>query len=179
MTPTADRSRAVAVAALAAFGASLAVALILLVLFEPDVQTMSAEELYARRDDARAFLVGDFVFILLYGVLSPIVLWRFWRASGSRWAAAGAVLLACAAVVDVAEGVLLMSATDGVSQGAVDAAHGLEIPKVGLFVAGLIPAVVANVQAARFLRAGHQTSPARGSQVSSPSTSTDAETGRT
>lgn len=177
MKSTADRSRAVAV--LAAFGASLIVALILLVFFEPDVQTVSAEELYARRDDARAFLAGDFVFILLYGVVSPIVLWRFWRATGSRWAAAAAVLLACAAVVDVTEGVLLMSATDAVSEGAVDAAHGLEIPRVGLFVAGLVAAIVANVGAARLLRARRRTPSPCGSQVSPASTSSSADSGTT
>ena len=47
MTGPAARSRAVPV--LAAFLASLAVSIILQIFFEPEVQTVSAEELAARR----------------------------------------------------------------------------------------------------------------------------------
>ena len=173
------RRRAPAV--LAAFVASLLVALVLAVAFDPGVQTVGARELVDRQDDARAFLAGDFLFVLLYAVVSPIVLWRFGRAAASRWAAAAAVLLALAGLVDLTENVLLLSATDTVSADAVDAAHGLEVPKVGLFVAGLIPAIVANWQAARSLRRGasHHRSPSRQSQTSSPDKSSGTPTGST
>jgi hypothetical protein len=152
---TADaRSRARAV--LAAFAATLAVGLLLLVAFEPVVQTVSADELVERSDDARAFLIGDYVFVLLYAVLSPLAIWRFGSAlaSGSPpgWIKLTALLLVAAGLVDATENTLLFSATGSVSEGAVDAAHALEIPKVALFTAGAILAILANIRAARTLR---------------------------
>jgi hypothetical protein len=152
--PPAARSRAPAVLGL--FAATLTVGLLLLIAFEPEVQTVGAEELAERKDDARAFLVGDYVFVLLYAVLSPLAIWRFGRALGSGsppgWIKLTALLLVAAGLVDLTENTLLFSATGSVSEGAVDAAHALEIPKLALFTAGAILAVIANVRAARALR---------------------------
>ena len=141
-------SRAVPV--LVAFAATLIWGIVLLVAFEPDIQTISASELVEERDDARAFLVADYFFILLYAVVSPIVIWRFGRPS--RWIALTALLLVAAGVVDATENTLLLSATDSVSEDTVDAAHSLEAPKVILFVAGALGALAANVRAASTLR---------------------------
>jgi hypothetical protein len=148
------RSRARVVLAL--FAATLAVGIVLLVAFEPEVQTVSAEELVERRDDARAFLIADYVFVLLYAVLSPLAIWRFGSAlaSGSPpgWIKLTALLLVAAGAVDATENTLLLSATGSLSEDAVDAAHALEVPKITLFTAGAILAIVANVRAARTLR---------------------------
>jgi hypothetical protein len=56
--------------------------------------------------------------------------------------------------VDATENALLLSATGSPSEGAVDAAHALEVPKVSLFLAGAALAVVVNLRAAKALRAG-------------------------
>ena len=147
------RPRALAV--LAAFAASLALGIVLLIAFDPSVQTVSAEELVERRDDARAFLAADYFFVLLYAVVSPVAIWRFGGAlpgGRPRWIAAAALLLVAAGLVDAIENTLLLSATDSVSEGAVDTAHALEIPKIGLFVAGLMLAIAANVRAVQTLR---------------------------
>ena len=145
-----------AIPVLAAFVATLILGIVLLVAFEPDVQTAAASDLVARRDDARAFLIADYFFILLYAVLSPIVIWRFGRVVGGgsppTWISLGALLLIAAGLVDATENTLLLSATDSVSEDTVDAAHALEIPKVTLFVAGALLAVAVNFRAAKTLR---------------------------
>jgi protein-S-isoprenylcysteine O-methyltransferase Ste14 len=147
------RPRAIIV--LAAFVATLALGLVLLAFFEPEVQDIGAAELVDRKDEAREFLVADYFFILVYGVLSPIAIWRFGGAlaggSPPGWMKLTAVLLVAAGLVDATENTLLLSATDSVSEDTVDAAHALVVPKVGLFVAGALLAIVANFRAARTL----------------------------
>jgi hypothetical protein len=135
-----EETRARAVVAL--FVATLALGIVLLVAFEPDVQTIDADELASRSDDARAFFIGDYFFIALYAVLSPIAIWRFGGALGSgrppTWIMLAAWLLAGAGVFDAAENALLLSATGSSSPGTVDAAHAVAIPKTVLFVAGAL-----------------------------------------
>jgi hypothetical protein len=144
-------SRALAV--LGMFVVTLGIGVILLVAFEPEVQTIEAAELVARSDDARAFLIADYVFVISYAILSPLAIWRFGSAIAAGtppgWMKLTALLLLAAGLVDATENTLLLSATGSVSEGAVDAAHGLEIPKVTLFVAGTALAIAANVRAAR------------------------------
>ena len=148
------------VAVLAMFVATLALGIVLLVAFDPDVQTIDAEELVARKDDARAFLIADYVFVTFYAILSPLAIWRFGRSLGGGtppgWIKLTALLLMAAGVVDATENTLLLSATDSVSEDAVDAAHGLEIPKVALFVAGAALAVAVNIRAVKVLSGQRQ-----------------------
>ena len=155
------RSRALAV--LGAFALTLAYGLLLAAAFEADVQEAGAAELVSRSDDARSFLIADLFFPLIYGVLSPLAQWRFGRAltggSPPRWIAAAALLLAGAAVCDWTENVLLLTATDRPSEGAVDAAHVVAWPKIVLFVAGAVLAIVVVVRAVRELRRGPEAAP--------------------
>ena len=143
---------------LALLAATLAVGIALLVLFDPDVQTVDAAQLVERRGDARAFLVADYVFVALYAILSPIALWRFGAAVGGgaapAWIVAAALVLAAAGVVDAVENTLLAVATGGESQDTVDAAHALAVPKVALFSAGALLALAVNLRALRALRGG-------------------------
>ena len=138
------------------FAATLTMGIVLLVAFEPEVQTIDARELVDRRDDARQFLVADYLFVALYAILSPLAIWRFGASinpgSPPLWIKLTAVFLVAAGLVDATENALLLSATDAVSEGAVDAAHSLEIPKVTLFTAGALFAVAVNVRAVRELR---------------------------
>lgn len=141
----------------AAFAAALAMGIVLLVAFDPEVQRVEAGELTAREGDARAFFVADYVFILLYGVVSPIAIWRFGAALGGApgWSIFGAVvLLPVAGLVDAIENTLLWSAAGSFSPETVDAAHSLAIPKVALFVAGTAFSIAVLVRAVRVLRAG-------------------------
>src|SRR5919106_1001643 len=87
MTPTVTgqselRSRALFV--VACFATTLAFGLVLLFAFDPDVQGIDADELVERAGDARAFLIADLFFPLLYGVLSPIAQLRFGAALRGR-----------------------------------------------------------------------------------------------
>jgi uncharacterized membrane protein len=138
-----------------AFTATLALGVVLLIAFEPEVQTIDAEDLVARSDDARSFLIADYVFVAIYAILSPIAIWRFGTAlaggSPAGWIKLTALLLVAAGLVDATENALLLSATDSVSDGAVDAAHALEVPKVALFTAGALLTIVVNVRAAKVL----------------------------
>jgi hypothetical protein len=138
------------------FAATLTMGIVLLVAFEPEVQTIDAPDLVAQRNDARQFLVADYLFVALYAILSPIAIWRFGGSinpgSPPLWIKLTVLFLVAAGLVDATENALLLSATDAVSEGAVDAAHSLEIPKVTLFVAGTLFAIVANVRAVRALR---------------------------
>src|SRR5215210_7335982 len=84
-------NRARAAAVLGAFAATLALGIVLTLAFDVDVQQADAAELATREDDARAFFVGDYLFILLYAIVSPIVIWRFGRPAW--WAKGAAVLL--------------------------------------------------------------------------------------
>jgi hypothetical protein len=136
--------------------ASVVLGIVLLVAFEPEIQDIGADELVARNDDARAFLIADYVFVVTYAVLSSIAIWRFGAAltggSPPAWIKIAAALLLAAGLVDATENTLLLSATGSVSEGAVDAAHALAVPKVTLFVAGAALAIVVNVRAAQVLR---------------------------
>ena len=143
---------------LALFAATTTYGVMLLVAFEPSVQRDTAAELVARGDDAKAFLIADYLFIVLYAIATPVAIWRFGAAlEGGRpplwiWVAAG-LLVACG-LVDVGENSLLYSATDSLSPGAVDDAHALAAPKLALFGGGLVLTIVAAVRALRVLRLG-------------------------
>lgn len=143
-----------AVAVLGLLAATIASGIVLLAAFEPDVQTIDAFELVQREDDARAFLIADYFFVLLYAVLAPIAIWRFAAASGGlAWMRAAALILVAAGIVDATENTLLLSAIDSIDEDAVDAAHDLEVPKVALFVSGALLALAVNFRAFRALRA--------------------------
>ena len=150
--PRLSRARAV----LIMFAVTLTMGIVLLVAFEPEVQTIDARELVARQSDAREFLVADYLFVVLYAVLSPIAIWRFGASIGPGspplWIKLTAFFLVAAGLVDATENTLLFSATDAVSEGAVDAAHSLEIPTIMLFTAGVLFAIAATVRAVRALR---------------------------
>src|SRR5687767_5366479 len=139
--------------------ATLAMGVVLVVAFEPDVQGVSAQELVERKDDARAFFAGDYVFVFLYAILSPVVIWRYGSALGDGvppfWIELAAGLLLAAGLVDLAENTLLVTSTGSVNDGRVDAGHALEIPKVILFSLGALMALAVNVHAAMTLR-GHR-----------------------
>ena len=144
---------------LALFVATLALGILLLIAFEPDVQTVEADELVARSDDARAFFIADYLFVLVYAVLSPWVIWRYGESSSGdaapAWIKLAALLLVAAGVVDAAENTLLLSSTGSVSEGRVDAAHALAVPKIALFVGGAVLAVLVNLRALRTVREAH------------------------
>ena len=147
------RARARAVAG--TFGAALALGILLLLFFEPDVQQAEPAELVARKDDARAFFAADYVFILLYAIASPFAISRFGAAHDGPnpwWLTAAVILLPLAGLVDATENALLLSGTDSVSQDAVDFAHALAIPKIALFVAGTACSIAVLVRAIRVLR---------------------------
>jgi hypothetical protein len=154
------RSRALLV--LVCFGATLAYGLLLLFAFDTDIQQINAAELVDRSDDARAFLIADLFFPVFYGVLSPFAQLRFGAVLSSNqdagdnrppgWIIATAVLLAGAGLFDWAENVLLLIATGSGSQGTVDAAHAVAIPKTGLFVPGALLALFVLARAIKVLR---------------------------
>jgi hypothetical protein len=145
---TSERARAKFL--LAAAAAVIAYALLLLIAFNPDVEMLDAAEL-AESDDAASFLVADLFFPPVYGILLPLAMWRF---SAARWARIAALLLVVAGVVDWAENILLLTATDSPSEGAVDAGHAAGWVNVVLFTAGALPGLVLLVRAIRALRAG-------------------------
>jgi len=150
------RGRALAVLAL--FGVTTVYGVMLLIAFEPGVQHDSAAELVARGDDAKAFLIADYLFIVLFAVAMPLALWRFGAAlEGGRpplWILIAVGLLVLCGLVDVGENSLLYSATDSVSPDSVDDAHALALPKLALFGGGLVLTIVAAVRALRVLRLG-------------------------
>ena len=130
--------------------AVLAFGIVLLIAFDPGVELVDASELVERRDDARAFLIADYFFMALYGTLLPLTMWRFGRPA--TWVKVAALLLVAASLVDVVENTLLLTSTDSVSEGAVDAAHVVGIVNVFLFAAGALPGLVLLVRAVRVLR---------------------------
>ena len=147
--------RAAAKLVLAAFVATVLLGLLLWVAFDVEVQTIDAAELSSRRDDARAFFAGDYVFIVVYAILTPLALWRFGRGlqgTARTVALVAAVLFVVAGVVDAIENALLLSAAGSGSQSTVDTAHGLAVPKVLLFVAATLPALVTDWRALQVLR---------------------------
>lgn len=142
---------------LASFVASLAVGLLLLAAFDPEVQTLSAAELVERRDSARSFLAADYLFVALYAVLSPLAIRRFGRALGAgaapRWIVLAAALLAVAGLFDAVENALLWSASDQVSDDTVQAAHAVAVPKLIFFAVATLLALAVNGVALRAVRA--------------------------
>ena len=147
------RSRALGVAG--ALAATLVFGIVLAVAFEPEVQTVEAAELAVRESDARAFFAADYVFIALYAVLSPIMIWRYAAVAlpgPPWWIVATVVLLPLAGLVDATENALLWSASGSLSPDTVDAAHALAIPKVALFLAGAIGSIATLVHAVGTLR---------------------------
>jgi len=153
---------------LAAFLATLAYGLLLTIAFEPDVQQADAAELVDRADDARAFLIADLFFPLLFGLLVPLALLRFGASlsrregGGSgppRWIVAAAASLAVSGIFDWAENALLLSATGSESEGAVDAAHLVAIPKIAFFVVGAALSLLALARAIGVLRGGSGSPP--------------------
>jgi hypothetical protein len=140
---TSERSRAKAL--LAASAAVIAYGLVLLIAFEPDVETLDAGEL-ARSDDAVPFLVADLFFPPIYGVLLPLAMWRF---SAARWARVAALLFVAAGMVDWAENTLLLTSTGSPSEGAVDAGHLAGWVNIALFTAGALPGLVLVARAIR------------------------------
>ena len=145
-----------------AFAATVAFGLMLTLAFDPQVQEMDAVELADRASDARAFLIADLFFPLLYAVLAPLALWRFGAAlrageSGvdprpPRWVIASVVLLAGAGLCDWAENALLLIATESESQGTVDAAHAMAVPKIAFSAVGAALSLPALARAIGVLR---------------------------
>jgi hypothetical protein len=144
---TSERSRAKAL--LAATAAVIGYGLVLLIAFDPGVETLEADEL-ARSDDAVPFLVADLFFPPLYGILLPLAMWRF---SAARWAGLAALCFVAAGLVDWAENILLLTATDSVSESAADAGHVAGWVNIVLFTAGALPGLVLLVRAIRVLGA--------------------------
>ena len=144
---TSERSRAKALLAVTA--AVLAYGLVLLIVFDPGVEMLDADEL-ARSDDANPFLIADLFFPILYGVVLPLAMWRF---SAARWARIAALLFVVAGMIDWAENILLLTATDSPSEGAVDAGHVAGWVNVVVFTAAALPGLWLLVQAIRALRA--------------------------
>ena len=134
-----------------ATAAVIAYGLVLLIFFEPDVETLSAAEL-AESDDAVPFLVADLFFPPLYGILLPLAMLRF---SSARWALVAAGLLFVAGDVDWAENIMLLIATDSASEGLVDAAHVAGWVNIVLFTAGALPGLVLVAQAIRTVSRGN------------------------
>jgi hypothetical protein len=152
-----DILRGRALIVLGLFAASLVMGMVLLVAFDPSVQQDSASEIVTRSDDARAFLIADYVFIALYALASPIALWRFGSVlepGRPPWIVAAALLLLAAGAVDATENALLLSATGSVSPDTVDTAHSLRVPKLALSGAGLVLTIVANVKALQVVTTG-------------------------
>jgi hypothetical protein len=140
---------------LCTLAATIAYVIVLAVAFSPEVQTIGADELVARSREARSFLIADYFYIVLYGVLTPLVIWRFARSAAGDpppWMELAALLLAAAGLVDLTENTLLLFATGSVSPGAVDFAHALAVPKVVLFAGGALLALLAGLRAAMALR---------------------------
>jgi hypothetical protein len=137
--------------------ATVAYGIFLLAAFDPSVQQDGAAELVDRSETAREFLVADLFFPLFYGLLSPLAIWRFGAGADGGpppgWIAAAAILLGIAAICDLAENVLLLTALDSVSAGAVDAAHLVALPKLACFGAGALLGIAILGKAARSLRA--------------------------
>ena len=139
----------------AAFGASVVLGLVLLLFFEVDVQQADPAELVARRTDARAFFAGDYLFIVLYALVSPIAIRRFgatFEGGPPVWLTLAVLLLPLAGIVDATENALLLSSTGSPSPDAVDFAHALAIPKIVLFVGGAGCAIAVVIRAIRVLR---------------------------
>ena len=150
-------------ASVGVIAATVVVGLVLLVAFEPGIQTLDADELVAERDDARAFLVPDFAFAVLYGFVAPVVHWRFGAALYGlvvpTWVKAAAALLALAGLVDLVENILLYSATDAVSEGAVDTAHAIKPVALVAFPIGAVLSLVLGWRAVQVLRGANPATP--------------------
>ncbi len=138
-------TRGAARALLATFAAALVVGALFPVLTEPGVQVVGVEELVARRSDALAYFTLDLLFVVLYAVVGPIVLWRFGRArSGTpdgrvpRRIGVAAVSLVLGGMCDAVENVLLLGASTSGNREAVDLAHALAWPKYAFAAVALV-----------------------------------------
>jgi hypothetical protein len=139
------QTRGAARALLAAFAAALVVGALFPVLTEPGVQGVGVQELVARRSDAVAYFTLDLVFVVVYAVVGPIVLWRFGRArSGTpegrvpRWIGIATVSLVVGGMCDAVENVLLLGASTSGNREAVDLAHALGWPKYAFGAVGFV-----------------------------------------
>lgn len=134
----------------AAFVASLAYGILLLTAFDPGVQDLDADELFAS-DDAEPFLVADLFFPLLYGLAFPLAAWRFGVELTSQrppwFVIAAVVALAIGAVFDLAENTLLLAAIGGESAELVDTAHAIAIPKLVAGGIGNLMAIIVLIRA--------------------------------
>ncbi|HEX2231738.1 MAG TPA: hypothetical protein VHG69_00045 [Thermoleophilaceae bacterium] len=135
-----------------ATAAVIAYGLVLLIFFEPDVETLDAAEL-AESDDAVPFLVADLFFPVLYGIVLPLTMVLFSRA---RWVMVAAALLLLAGVLDWAENVLLLTATDTPSESTVDAGRVASWVNLVLFAAGALPGLVLVARAIRTVFRGSE-----------------------
>jgi len=141
--------RSSAWALIAAVAATVAFGVLLLVAFDPGVEQLDARELVADSDDAEAFLIADLFYPLIYGGLLPLAMWRF---GAERWAKVAALFLVAAGLMDWVENTLLLTATDSVSEGAVDAGHVAGIVNIGLFALGALPGLVLLIRAVQAVR---------------------------
>ncbi|HYU58227.1 MAG TPA: hypothetical protein VEO00_09290 [Actinomycetota bacterium] len=145
--------RAWAVIALFAVATALATALL---TFPQDIQTSGLAELQSKAQEARDFFTADYVFIVLYGLLGPVALWRFGRAIGRDghpplWLRLGILFLAGGGIVDALENTLIVLSLQATGDGALVAAHALAIPKYAFAFPGFALALVALVRAIRSL----------------------------
>lgn len=147
------------------FAVVVAAAALFWVLTEPDVQNAGVEELVERRSDAVAFFTYDYVFVVVYGVIAPVALWRFGASAlvGTRpgtppaWLVASALLLGAGALFDAVENTVLLLASSNGDAGWVDLGHALAVPKYALGGIGGLIALRAVWMAARTVRAPSQT----------------------
>ena len=141
---------------LGVFIASVAYGVMLVAAFDPSVQNLDSGELFARTDDARAFLVADLFFPLLYGLGFPITAWRFGRCltrGRPPWFfVAASLALATGAVLDLVENALLLVAVDRESPALVDTAHVIAVPKLLAGVTGNLLALAVVGRAVLSLR---------------------------
>lgn len=63
---------------IAMFAAGVGYGVFLLLVFDPELQSADADELFARSDDGRAFLLADLVFPFIYTALA-LAEWRLGR----------------------------------------------------------------------------------------------------
>lgn len=152
--------RARGIAVLVAFGGAVVLVALAVLLADPGIQTVDAEELARRRADAVRFFTLDFLLVVVYAVAGPVVLWRFGRALGAAsgrvpsWLAVAVVALVAGGAFDFVENVLLLSASSSGSESVVRLAHVLAVPKYAFGVAGLILSLRAVGLAVAALRGG-------------------------
>jgi hypothetical protein len=142
---------------IAVFAAGIGYGLFLLLVFDPELQSADAGELFARSDDGRAFLLADLVFPFMYTGLA-LAGWRFGRllVDGRPPLAfvVAAYFLSITAILDITEGILLLVAIDSESADLVNFVHAMAIPKVAFFVVGIACSLVVLARAVTVVRDG-------------------------